>query len=56
MAIALVAGIALSSWQAVRATRAERSAEEERDRALTAEKEAKEQRQLAKTAGLRRVT
>ncbi len=55
--LALLAGIAVSSWQAVRATRAEQaSAEEsikvetERDHARKAEQEAKDQRQLADTA------
>jgi WD40 repeat protein/serine/threonine protein kinase len=66
VALALIAGIAVSSWQAVRAnreagraTRAERVAGEERtlalkerNRAREAEQVAKDQRQLAETARL----
>jgi hypothetical protein len=55
--LALIAGITVSAWQAVRATRAEGATAEERtkavaerDRARTAEQEAKDQRQLADTA------
>ncbi len=48
--LALLAGIAVSSWQAVRATHAEGLVGAERDRARTAEGEAKDQRHFAETA------
>jgi len=50
VALALITGIAASTWQAVRATRAEQTTGEERDRARKAEQLAKDQRQLAETA------
>ena len=55
--LALLAGVAVSTWQAIRATSAEHTADEERtkavterDRARQAEKDANAQRQLADTA------
>jgi hypothetical protein len=43
----------MSTWQAIRATRAEGQAKEERDAAATAEKEAAQQRNEARDANVR---
>jgi len=48
--VVLIAGVAASTYQAIRATRAERAAVEERDRAVAAEQTAREERDRATAA------
>jgi WD40 repeat protein len=50
MAVLLVLGSAVSTWQAVRATRAEGVAEERREEAVQAEQQAKDERDRAETS------